>query len=49
MTTRMLYTIIPSQCYHKDETLRVLLDDMAVDLESLYQNGVEAASLNRTR
>ena len=43
MTTRLLYTVIPSQSYHKDETLRVLLDDMAEDLENLYQNGVEAS------
>ncbi|OLP73971.1 hypothetical protein AK812_SmicGene46627 [Symbiodinium microadriaticum] len=41
LTTRMLFTVIPSQLYSNDATLRALLDGMTADLQELYQDGVE--------
>ena len=38
----MLFTVIPSQLYSNDATLRALLDGMTADLQELYQDGVEA-------
>lgn len=42
-TTRMLFTVVPSEMYDKGgATLQGLLNALVEDLNQLYENGVEA-------
>ena len=40
LTTRLLFTVIPSELYWNDLTLDALLSALADDLHRLYENGV---------
>ena len=45
-TTRLLYTIIPSENYApKNKTVYMLLDAMVADLDQLEKEGIEAAGV----
>ena len=44
MTTRLLYTVIPSETYAGEQTLQTLLGALADDLNQLYSGGLEAGS-----
>ena len=44
LTTRWLYTVIPSEMYAKN-TLDVLLQALADDLEMLFNEGLQATCL----
>ena len=39
--SRLLYTVIPSRCYHGDATIFRLLDYLSEDCISLFQNGLD--------
>ncbi|CAE7843311.1 unnamed protein product [Symbiodinium microadriaticum] len=43
LTSRMLFTVIPSELYAGDLTLDVLLAALAKDLGELYENGASVA------
>ncbi|CAE7360385.1 unnamed protein product, partial [Symbiodinium natans] len=46
LTTRMLYSVIPSELYCGDLTLDTLLDDMVADLTRMYEDGLEVQVKN---
>ena len=48
MLSRFLFTCIPSEMY-RAKTLDTLMEAMVSDLEDLFRNGLEAASLNQPK
>lgn len=40
MTTRLLFTVVPSELYRGDLTLDVLLSALVDDLHRMYESGV---------
>ena len=44
-TSRLLFTVVPSELYHGDETLDCLHEAMVQDLNSLYETGLSVFRL----
>lgn len=49
MTTRLLFSVIPSELYWQDQTLDGLLSAMADDLHQLYETGLSVALLSKVK
>ena len=45
MTTRFLFSVIPSELYWQDQTLDGLLSALTDDLQQLYETGLSVALL----
>ena len=39
--SRLLFTVIPARCYHGDTTIFKLLESLAEDCASLFQDGLD--------
>ena len=45
MTTRLLFSVIPSELYWQDQTLDGLLSALSEDLHQLYETGLSVSLL----